>query len=90
MFRFSIRDALLATPLVAVGFAWVCERGRFEATQEQVEKLQAELQEQDAQFQLRETALKLKLAPTRKVRTCGLGIMDCGDCCDPSLPFSSQ
>ena len=85
MFRFSIRDMVLASPLIAVCFAWVCERGRLEVTQEQVVRLQAELQEQGAQFQLREDALRLKLAPPHRPRRCGLGFVECGDCSDPSL-----
>lgn len=85
MFRFSIRDALLVSPLAAVCFAWVCERGRLEATQEQVVKLRADLQERDANFQLREAVLRRKIAPSQKVGRCGLESFECGDCSDPSL-----
>jgi hypothetical protein len=75
MFRFSIRDALLAVPLLAIGFAWVCDRGRLEATQEQVAKLRAELQEQDFNSLVREAKLKLELSPNDSfpVWRCGIG-----------------
>ena len=33
MFHFSIRDCLLAVPLMALCFAWVCEKGRVETMQ---------------------------------------------------------
>ena len=83
MFRFSIRELILILPLLAVCFAWVCEHGRLKATQENVDKLQAELRDQHAQFEVRETALRAKFAPPR-TRRCGVGIMIVPDCWDPS------
>lgn len=89
MFRFSIRDGLLAVPLVAVCFAWICEKGRVDATQAKAAELQLQLLKQEQHFLRREAALKAKLMPPRPKRLCGVGMntLDLPDCWDPSSPI---
>jgi hypothetical protein len=89
MFRFSIRDCLLAVPLVAVCFAWVCEKGRVEAMQDKAAELRQQLLKQEQHFLRREAALKAKLFPARYHR-CNLETFDLPDCRDPSSPIPAQ
>ena len=93
MFRFSIRDGLLAVPLLAVCFAWLCEKGRVEAKQAEAAKLRLQLREQEQEFSLREAALRAQLNTPRLSNfselRCGLGFIlepDSPECSDPSLP----
>ncbi|MBC7853651.1 MAG: hypothetical protein IAF94_09465 [Pirellulaceae bacterium] len=83
MFRFSIRDCLLAVPLAAVCFAWVCEKGRLETMQDEAEGLSLEMLKQEQQFRLREAALKAKLMPPYPRARCQLGTFEGPDCWDP-------
>lgn len=91
MFRFSIRDAMLLGPVLAVGFAWVCERGRLDATERQVIQLKMELQAMEDTLKAREAALEAKFSPLLDFPVkCGMVYIQRGDCCDPSLSPGSH
>ena len=89
MFRFSIRNCLLVVPLVAVGFAWICEKGRVEAMHDTAAELRQQLLKQEQHFLRREAALRAKLMPPRPrpIDRCQLGTFDLPDCWDPSSPI---
>ena len=87
MFRFSIRDCLLAVPLAAVCFAWVCEKGRVEDMQDEEAGLREQMLKREQYFLQREAALNAKLMPPRPLGRCQLGTFTLPDCWDPSSPI---
>jgi|GEM_PF-4936997 len=88
MFRFSIRDCLLTAPLVAVCFAWACEKGRVDDLQYKAAGLREQMVKQEQHFLRREAALKAKLMPSRpRQGRCQLGTFTLPDCWDPSSPI---
>ena len=96
MFRFSIRDCLLAVPLVAVSFAWICEKGRVDTMEYEATGLRQQILKREQYFLQREAALEAKLMPPRPRRMCSIGmdaldyLKNVPDCCDPSSPTFEQ